>query len=137
MAKYLLLWGGTGYESTAVPRIHVVGDFWSTAPQPKAGHMGNQQGKLGTDAIVRLLSDQPLDPAPATDTVEFSPIIADTAAWFTTVFHVAWVPTALPRWWADLLGNRPARRTRILSVCSSGLLSCTRTRWPRLRGGVN
>ena len=89
MAKYLLLWGGTGYEFTAVPRIHVVGDFWSTAPQPKAGHMGNQQGKLGTDAIVRLLSDQPLDPAPATDTVEFSPIIADTAAWFTTVFHVA------------------------------------------------
>ena len=75
------------YESTAVPRIHVVGDSSSTAPQPKAGHMGNQQGKVGADAIVRLLQGQPLDPSPATATVGFSPITSRTAAWFTTVFQ--------------------------------------------------
>lgn len=75
------------YESTAVPRIHVVGDSCSSAPQPKAGHMGNQQGKIGADAIVRLLQGQPLDESPATATVGFSPITADTASWFTTVFQ--------------------------------------------------
>jgi len=77
------------YESTAVPRIHVVGDSSSAAPQPKAGHMGNQQGKVGADAIVRLFSGQALDPAPATATVGFSPITAETAAWFTTVYQAA------------------------------------------------
>ncbi|MGH6626541.1 MAG: FAD-dependent oxidoreductase [Burkholderiaceae bacterium] len=75
------------YESTAVPRIHVVGDSCASAPQPKAGHMGNQQGKVGADAIVRLLRGEPLDPLPATATVGFSPITARTASWFTTVFQ--------------------------------------------------
>lgn len=75
------------YESTAVPRIHVVGDSCASAPQPKAGHMGNQQGKVGADAIVRLLRGQALDTTPATATVGFSPITASTASWFTTVFQ--------------------------------------------------
>ena len=74
------------YESTVVPGIHVVGDSCSSG-QPKAGHMGNQQGKVGADAIVRLLNHQPLDLSPATATVGFSPITADTASWFTTVFQ--------------------------------------------------
>jgi sulfide dehydrogenase [flavocytochrome c] flavoprotein chain len=83
------------YESTVVPRIHVVGDSCSAVVGdplgalrlPKAGHMGNQQGKIGADAIVRLLQGQPLDPLPATATVGISPITADTASWFTTVYR--------------------------------------------------
>ncbi len=83
------------YESTLVPGIHVVGDSCSAVlgdplgalRLPKAGHMGNQQGKIGADAIVRLLQRQPLDPLPATATVAFSPITADTASWFTTVYR--------------------------------------------------
>ncbi|WP_309681909.1 FAD/NAD(P)-binding oxidoreductase [Polaromonas sp.] len=90
------------YESTQVPGIHVVGDSCSAVVGdplgavrlPKAGHMGNQQGKIGADAIVRLLQRQPLDPSPATATVGFSPITADTASWFTTVYQAQTNPGA-------------------------------------------
>ena len=92
------------YESTIVSGIHVVGDSCSTAPQPKAGHMGNQQGKVCADAIVRRLRPNPLapDPSPATATVGFSPITADTASWFTTVFQAT---TAVP---AAMVAFKPA-----------------------------
>ncbi|MEN9317052.1 MAG: hypothetical protein RIS35_3445, partial [Pseudomonadota bacterium] len=51
------------YESTGVPRIHVIGDAAQTT-QPKAGHIANQEGKVCADAIVRLMGGLPLDPAP-------------------------------------------------------------------------
>ena len=40
------------YESTAVAGIHVIGDASATT-QPKAGHIGNQEGKVCADAILR------------------------------------------------------------------------------------
>ncbi|MCM2328124.1 MAG: NAD(P)/FAD-dependent oxidoreductase, partial [Lysobacter sp.] len=42
------------YESTAQPGIHVIGDAAATT-QPKAGHIGNQEGKVCADAILRML----------------------------------------------------------------------------------
>jgi hypothetical protein len=74
------------YESTAVPGIHVIGDA-SQCGMPKAGHVGNQEAKICADAIVRLLSQQPLDPAPVANSACFSPITATTASWLTAVYQ--------------------------------------------------
>lgn len=52
-------------ESTAVPRVHVLGD--STLPasaMPKSGHMAHDQAKVCAAAIVALLNDRPPDAAP-------------------------------------------------------------------------
>ena len=73
------------YES-AVPGIHVIGDASQTT-QPKAGHIANQEAKVCADAIVRLMSNQPLDPAPVTNSACFSPVNATQASWLSVVFQ--------------------------------------------------
>jgi NADPH-dependent 2,4-dienoyl-CoA reductase/sulfur reductase-like enzyme len=74
------------YESTAVPRVHVLGDSIAGAPgMPKSGHMANQEAKVCAGAIAALAQGQP---APAL------PIIANTCYSFvsqTEVIHVATV----------------------------------------------
>ncbi len=45
------------YESTAVPKIHVVGDAVA-AKTPKSGHIANQQAKVCAAAVISLLRDQ-------------------------------------------------------------------------------
>lgn len=80
-------WAGVNvlsYESV-VPYIHVIGDSCGTT-QPKAGHIGNQEGKVCADAIVRLLAGFDPDPAPVTNSACYSPITATTASWLTAVF---------------------------------------------------
>ena len=74
------------YESTTAPRIHVIGDA-SMTPQPKAGHIANQEAKVCADAILRLLSGLPLDPSPHTNSACYSPITATTASWLTVNFR--------------------------------------------------
>lgn len=74
------------YESTRVPLVHVIGDASSTT-QPKAGHIGNQQAKTCADAILRLLQNQPLDPAPVTNSACYTPITATTATWLSAVYQ--------------------------------------------------
>lgn len=82
-------WAGVdvlSYQSTAVPNVHVLGDATGTT-QPKSGHMAGAQAKVAADAISRLLSGQPVDPAPATSSACYSPITMSTASWLTAVFH--------------------------------------------------
>ncbi len=73
------------YESAVAAGIHVIGDSAGTA-QPKAGHIGNQLGKVCADAIVRAFGGLPPDPAPVTNSACFSPITMNTASWLTAVF---------------------------------------------------
>jgi NADPH-dependent 2,4-dienoyl-CoA reductase/sulfur reductase-like enzyme len=77
------------YEAKVAPGIHVIGDASATT-QPKAGHIANQEAKVCADAILRLLSGKPLDPAPHTNSACYSPITADTASWLTA--HFAYDP---------------------------------------------
>ena len=73
------------YESKVAPGVHVIGDSAGTA-QPKAGHIGNQLGKVCADAILRAFGGQQPDPAPVTNSACYSPITMDTASWLTAVF---------------------------------------------------
>jgi NADPH-dependent 2,4-dienoyl-CoA reductase/sulfur reductase-like enzyme len=73
------------YGSTAVAGIHVIGDAAATT-QPKAGHIGNQEGKVCADAILRLLGGGSPDPAPVTNSSCYSPITTSTASFLTAVF---------------------------------------------------
>ncbi|MBT9488916.1 MAG: FAD-dependent oxidoreductase [Rubrivivax sp.] len=74
------------YESTAVPRVHVIGDA-AECGLPKAGHVANQEAKICADAIVRALSGQAPDPAPVANSACYSPITATTASWLSTVYQ--------------------------------------------------
>ncbi len=81
-------WAGVNllsYESTAVPRIHVIGDSHGST-QPKAGHIGNQEAKVCADAIIRLQKGQQPYGAPKTNSACYTPITASTATWLTAVF---------------------------------------------------
>jgi NADPH-dependent 2,4-dienoyl-CoA reductase/sulfur reductase-like enzyme len=73
------------YESKVAAGIHVIGDSAGTA-QPKAGHIGNQLGKVCADAIVRAFGGLSPDPAPVTNSACYSPITMETASWLTAVF---------------------------------------------------
>ncbi len=73
------------YESKVAAGIHVIGDAAGT-DQPKAGHIGNQLGKVCADAIVRAFGGLTPDPAPVTNSACYSPITMDTASWLTAVF---------------------------------------------------
>ncbi len=74
------------YESTAVPYVHVIGDA-AMCGLPKAGHVGNQEGKICADAIVRLLSGGSPDGAPVANSACYSPITSNTASWLTAVYQ--------------------------------------------------
>ncbi len=73
------------YESKVAAGIHVIGDSAGTA-QPKAGHIGNQLGKVCADAILRAFGGLSPDPAPLTNSACYSPITMETASWLTAVF---------------------------------------------------
>jgi sulfide dehydrogenase [flavocytochrome c] flavoprotein subunit len=54
-----------GFQSTAAPDIHVVGDAIQVAPaMPKSGHMANAHAKVAAAAIVAELSGWAVNPAP-------------------------------------------------------------------------
>lgn len=81
-------WAGVnvlGYESTAVPFIHIIGDSSSTT-QPKAGHIANAEAKVCAAAIIQLLLGEPVNPAPVTNSSCFTPITKTTASWLSVVF---------------------------------------------------
>jgi len=73
------------YQSTAAAGVHVVGDASATT-QPKAGHIGNQEGKVCADAILRAFGGLGPDPSPVTNSSCYSPITMTTASWLTAVF---------------------------------------------------
>ncbi len=74
------------YESTAYPKVHVIGDASATT-QPKAGHIANQEAKVCADAIVRLLAGGQPDPAPVTNSACFSTITRTQASWLNAVYQ--------------------------------------------------
>lgn len=74
------------YQSTVANNIHVIGDASHTT-MPKAGHIGNQQAKTCTDAILRMLQGQNPDPAPVTNSACYTPITASTATWLSAVYQ--------------------------------------------------
>jgi sulfide dehydrogenase [flavocytochrome c] flavoprotein chain len=74
------------YESTAVPGVHVIGDA-AQCGLPKAGHVGNQEGKICADAIIRLLGGSSPDTTPVANSACYSPITANTASWLTAVYQ--------------------------------------------------
>lgn len=74
------------YESTAVAGVHVIGDA-AQCGMPKAGHVGNQEGKICADAIVRLMAGEMPETAPVANSACYSPITASTASWLTAVYQ--------------------------------------------------
>lgn len=108
-------WAGVDpltYESTAVPRIHVIGDAQGTG-MPKAGHIANSEAKICADAVVRMINGWPVDDAVRMQSVVansacFSPITYDTASWLNAVF--AYDPaTRLMKRVDASFGEAPAR----------------------------
>lgn len=69
-----------------IPGIHVLGDSCS-AGLPKAGHVGNQEGKICADAIVRAFNFQAPDPAPTANSACYSPLSSTIASWLTAIYR--------------------------------------------------
>lgn len=74
------------YESSAISNVHVIGDA-AQCGLPKAGHVGNQEGKICADAIIRLLGGGSPDAAPVANSACYSPITSSTASWLTAVYQ--------------------------------------------------
>jgi len=82
-------WAGVdaaSFESTAAAGVHVIGDACS-AGVPKAGHIGNQEGKTAADAILRAFRGLPPDTDLVLNSACYSPITASTASWLTAVYR--------------------------------------------------
>jgi NADPH-dependent 2,4-dienoyl-CoA reductase/sulfur reductase-like enzyme len=82
-------WAGVraeSFESTAAAGVYVIGDACQVGV-PKAGHIGNQEGKTAADAILRSLRGLPADTDVAVNSACYSPITAGTASWLTAVFR--------------------------------------------------
>ena len=82
-------WAGVDWltmESTAVPRIHVLGDATFSAPlMPKSGHMGNQHAKVAAAAIIQLLKGEPVNPTPVVTNACYSFVSAREAVHVASV----------------------------------------------------
>lgn len=74
------------FESTQTRGIHVIGDSSKTT-LPKAGHVGNQGGKICADAIIKAFNFQAPDPAPTANSACFSPVSSTLASWLTAVYQ--------------------------------------------------
>jgi NADPH-dependent 2,4-dienoyl-CoA reductase/sulfur reductase-like enzyme len=61
------------FESKRVPAVHVLGDAIQIAPlMPKSGHMANQHGKVAAAAVLAMLAEQPVNPAPVVNNTCYS-----------------------------------------------------------------
>jgi NADPH-dependent 2,4-dienoyl-CoA reductase/sulfur reductase-like enzyme len=82
-------WAGVdvlSYESTAIPKIHIIGDAAATT-QPKAGHIANAEAKVCADAIIHLLRGELINQAPITNSACYTPITNTTASWLSVVYR--------------------------------------------------
>jgi sulfide dehydrogenase [flavocytochrome c] flavoprotein chain len=82
-------WAGVDaatFESTAAAGVHVIGDACS-AGVPKAGHIGNQEGKTVADAILRSFRGLAPDTDLVLNSACYSPVTASTASWLTAVYQ--------------------------------------------------
>jgi sulfide dehydrogenase [flavocytochrome c] flavoprotein subunit len=95
------------YESTAQPRIHVLGDAIQPASlMPKSGHMANQHAKVCASAVVALLTGQAVNP---------SPVIANTCYSYIDDKEVVHV--------ASVHAYDPEKKTMTVVAGSGGLSS--------------
>ncbi len=76
------------YASTVsgADKVHIIGDA-SATPQPKAGHIANQEAKVCADAIVRAFAGLQPDQAPVTNSACYSTITMTQASWLTAVYQ--------------------------------------------------
>lgn len=75
------------YESTAQRGIHVLGDAIQVAPlMPKSGHMANQHAKVCAAAVMALLSNEEVNPAPVVANTCYS-YVDDKQAGHVTSVH--------------------------------------------------
>jgi len=79
---------GRSFESTVAGRggMHVIGDSAKTT-LPKAGHVGNQEGKICADAILRAFASQLPYATPTANSACFSPVSSTQASWLTAVYQ--------------------------------------------------
>jgi hypothetical protein len=78
------------YEVNNRQGMFVIGDSSGTN-QPKSGHMANSQAKICADAVIRMISSQPIDSQErlsnlTTNSACYSPITFTTATWLTAGF---------------------------------------------------
>lgn len=100
-----------GFESQAIPGIHVIGDAIAAAPKmPKSGFMANNHAKLAADAVIAHLAGIP---------VNSSPIIANTCYSFVSAQEAVHV--------ASVHKFDPKEQT-LISVEGAGGLSASRNR---------
>ena len=93
------------YESTAQRNIHVLGDAIQPAElMPKSAHMANQHGKVCAAAVVALLTDREVNPAP---------IIANACYSYVDDTEVAHI--------ASVHRYEPEKKTMIVVAGSGGL----------------
>jgi NADPH-dependent 2,4-dienoyl-CoA reductase/sulfur reductase-like enzyme len=82
-------WGDVdvaSFESTAAAGVHVIGDSCA-AGVPKAGHIGNQEGKTAADAILRAFRGLGPDTDLVINSACYSPITASIASWLTALYQ--------------------------------------------------
>lgn len=59
------------YESSAVPKVHVIGDP-VLSNMPKSAHVSNNQAKICAAALIEILNDRPPLPAPVIGSTSYS-----------------------------------------------------------------
>jgi NADPH-dependent 2,4-dienoyl-CoA reductase/sulfur reductase-like enzyme len=100
------------FESTKIPGVHVIGDATASAPlMPKSGFMANNHGKVAADAIIALMTGQP---------VNDTPIITNTCYSFVSdreAMHVA----SVHKWNAEQKTMVPVQGAGGLSTARSKL----------------
>ena len=77
------------YESTLKSSIHVIGDACISG-MPKAGHIGNQEGKTCANAIVNLLKGNQYalaESSPVLNSACFTPVTSTKATWLSAVYQ--------------------------------------------------
>lgn len=77
------------YESTLKPDIHVIGDACISG-MPKAGHIGNQEGKTCANAIVNALKGNAYalaETAPVLNSACYTPLTSTRATWLSAVYQ--------------------------------------------------
>jgi NADPH-dependent 2,4-dienoyl-CoA reductase/sulfur reductase-like enzyme len=82
-------WAGVdaaSFESTAARGVHVIGDSCA-AGVPKAGHIGNQEGKTAADAILRAFRGLGPDTDLVVNSACYSPITLSLASWLTALYQ--------------------------------------------------
>jgi sulfide dehydrogenase [flavocytochrome c] flavoprotein subunit len=95
------------YASDVAPHIHVIGDAIE-AGLPKSAHMANAQAKICARAVVGLLLDQPLDPAPAFSNLCYSFVDDRQAMHIATLYRYDAAKKSMQAAGESMLSDHPS-----------------------------